>query len=43
MVIGGPGYIAAHMVCEDAPAKFPYEYPQHVQRYLDTYFPEGKG
>jgi phytoene dehydrogenase-like protein len=42
MIIGGPGYIAAHMVCEDAPAKFPYEYPQHVQRYLDTYFPEGK-
>jgi hypothetical protein len=31
------------MFCEDVPAKFPYEYPQHVHRYLDTYFPEGKG
>lgn len=42
MVIGGPGYIAAQIVCEDTRAKFPFDYPSHVQRYLQTYFPDGK-
>jgi phytoene dehydrogenase-like protein len=42
MVIGGPGYVAAQIVCEDTRTKFPFEYPGHVQRYLETYFPEGK-
>ena len=42
MVIGGPGYIAAQTVCEDTRTKFPFEYPSNIQRYLATYFPEGK-
>lgn len=42
MVIGGPGYISSHAVLDDLKIKFPYEYPEHVQQYLRTYFPEGK-
>ncbi|MCZ7526323.1 MAG: NAD(P)/FAD-dependent oxidoreductase [Acidimicrobiia bacterium] len=42
MVIGGPGYIAAHAVCEDTRTKFPFDLPGRVQRYLSTYFPDGK-
>ncbi len=42
MVIGGPGYNAARMVCADTETKFPFDYPLNVKRYLATYFPEGK-
>ncbi len=41
-VIGGPGYIAAQIVCADSNTKFPFAYPDRVHRYLDTYFPDGK-
>ncbi len=42
MVIGGPGYTAAQIVCADNDTKFPFAYPDRVLRYLDTYFPDGK-
>ena len=41
-VIGGPGYIAAQIVCVDSVTKFPYSYPDRVLRNLDTYFPDAK-
>ena len=41
MILGGPGYIAARAVCADEGRDFPAEYPLHMQRYVDTYFPEG--
>ncbi|MCZ7526278.1 MAG: NAD(P)/FAD-dependent oxidoreductase [Acidimicrobiia bacterium] len=42
MIIGGPGYIASRAVCDDLEVKFPFEYPDNVKRYLQTYFPDGK-
>lgn len=42
MVIGGPGYIAAQIICRDNDVKFPFEHPDHMKRYLRTYFPDGK-
>lgn len=42
MVIGGPGYIAAQVVCDDNDVKFPFDRPERLKRYLDTYFPDGK-
>ncbi|MEZ5171328.1 MAG: NAD(P)/FAD-dependent oxidoreductase [Acidimicrobiia bacterium] len=42
MVIGGPGYIAAQVICDDNGVKFPFERPDRLKRYLETYFPEGK-
>ncbi len=42
MVIGGPGYIAAQVICEDIEVKFPFDRPDRLKRYLDTYFPDGK-
>jgi phytoene dehydrogenase-like protein len=42
MIIGGPGYIAAQIVCQDTAVKFPFDRPVYVRRYLETYFPEGK-
>jgi phytoene dehydrogenase-like protein len=42
MVIGGPGYIAAQVICEDIEVKFPFDRPDRIQRYLNTYFPDGK-
>jgi len=42
MVIGGPGYIAATVICEENDVKFPFEKSDNVKRYLATYFPDGK-
>lgn len=42
MVIGGPGYVASQVVCADLDVKFPFDYPDHMKKYLQTYFPEGK-
>lgn len=42
MVIGGPGYIAAQVICEDVEVKFPFDKPDKVKRYVETYFPDGK-
>ncbi|MCZ7530066.1 MAG: NAD(P)/FAD-dependent oxidoreductase [Acidimicrobiia bacterium] len=42
MVIGGPGYIAAQVICEDNDVKFPFDRPDRLRRYLETYFPDGK-
>lgn len=42
MVIGGPGYIAATVICEENDVKFPFEKTDNVKRYLATYFPDGK-
>ncbi len=42
LVIGGPGYITAQMICEDNDVKFPFEYPNHVKKYIATYFPDGR-
>ncbi|MFN8103658.1 MAG: NAD(P)/FAD-dependent oxidoreductase [Acidimicrobiia bacterium] len=41
MVLGGPGYIGAHTVCEDTQTPFPHPYNKNIQTYIDTYFPEG--
>ncbi|MBX7159056.1 MAG: NAD(P)/FAD-dependent oxidoreductase [Acidimicrobiia bacterium] len=41
MVLGGPGYIGAHTVCEDLEHPFPREYTRGINTYLDTYFPDG--
>ena len=41
MVLGGPGYIGARAVCEDIEQPFPASYTNSMQRYVDTYFPEG--
>ncbi len=41
MVIGGPGYIAARAVCDDLDREFPAPYTPNIQKYIDTYFPEG--
>jgi phytoene dehydrogenase-like protein len=42
MVIGGPGYISARIICEDQDVKFPFDLPDGVKGYLATYFPDGK-
>ncbi len=42
MVIGGPGYIAAQMICKNSEVKFPFDYSDGIKRYLATYFPDGK-
>ncbi|MFN8036433.1 MAG: NAD(P)/FAD-dependent oxidoreductase [Acidimicrobiia bacterium] len=41
MVVGGPGYIAARAACQDAGHDFPAPYTPAMQRYVDTYFPDG--
>lgn len=42
MVIGGPGYIAATVICEENGVPFPFEKSDNIKRYLATYFPDGK-
>lgn len=42
LVIGGPGYIAAQIICKNNEVKFPFDHSDGMKRYLQTYFPDGK-
>ncbi len=40
LIIGGPGYIAANIVAEDAGVDKWWKMPDYIQKYHDTYFEE---
>lgn len=40
LIIGGPGYIAANIVAEDAGVDKWWKLPDYIQKYHDTYFAE---